>query len=78
MPESFKVLVKELQALCLDMRVLDSQGNEFLNVPLVGAVEHGGSHLPAQGLGGIAQVDLGRSGAPPSRCPTARAASLWM
>ena len=28
-PESFKVLVKELQALCLDMRVLDSQGNEI-------------------------------------------------
>ena len=28
-PESFKVLVKELQALCLDMKVLDSQGNEI-------------------------------------------------
>jgi DNA-directed RNA polymerase subunit beta len=28
-PESFKVLVKELQALCLDMRVLDSEGNEI-------------------------------------------------
>ena len=27
-PESFKVLVKELQALCLDVRVLDEQGNE--------------------------------------------------
>ena len=26
--ESFKVLVKELQALCLDVRVLDEQGNE--------------------------------------------------
>jgi len=27
-PESFKVLVKELQALCLDIRVLDENGNE--------------------------------------------------
>ena len=29
MPESFKVLVKELQSLCLDMKVLDDQGNEI-------------------------------------------------
>ena len=28
-PESFKVLVKELQSLCLDIRVLDSEGNEI-------------------------------------------------
>ena len=28
-PESFKVLVKELQALCLDIRVLDVNGNEI-------------------------------------------------
>ena len=28
-PESFKVLVKELQALCLDVRVLDNEGNEI-------------------------------------------------
>ncbi|MBQ6685164.1 MAG: DNA-directed RNA polymerase subunit beta, partial [Firmicutes bacterium] len=28
-PESFKVLVKELQALCLDVRVLDKEGNEI-------------------------------------------------
>ena len=27
-PESFKVLLKELQALCLDITVLDSKGNE--------------------------------------------------
>jgi DNA-directed RNA polymerase subunit beta len=27
-PESFKVLVKELQALCLDVRVLDEEGND--------------------------------------------------
>ena len=28
-PESFKVLVKELQALCLDIKVLDAQGKEI-------------------------------------------------
>jgi len=28
-PESFKVLVKELQSLCLDVRVLDKEGNEI-------------------------------------------------
>jgi DNA-directed RNA polymerase subunit beta len=28
-PESFKVLMKELQSLCLDMRVLDADGNEI-------------------------------------------------
>ena len=28
-PESFKVLVKELQSLCLDIRVLDDQGEEI-------------------------------------------------
>ena len=28
-PESFKVLMKELQSLCLDIHVLDAQGNEI-------------------------------------------------
>ena len=28
-PESFKVLVKELQSLCLDIRVMDENGNEI-------------------------------------------------
>ena len=28
-PESFKVLVKELQSLCLDIQVLDENGNEI-------------------------------------------------
>ena len=28
-PESFKVLVKELQALCLDVKVLDEKGEEI-------------------------------------------------
>ena len=28
-PESFKVLVKELQSLCLDVKVLDKSGNEI-------------------------------------------------
>ena len=29
MPESFKVLVKELQSLCLDIKVLDKDGQEI-------------------------------------------------
>jgi DNA-directed RNA polymerase subunit beta len=29
-PESFRVLVKELQSLCLDVRVLDRDGNEIV------------------------------------------------
>ena len=29
MPESFKVLVKELQSLCLDVRILDKDGEEI-------------------------------------------------
>ena len=28
-PESFKVLVKELQSLCLDIQVLDEDGNQI-------------------------------------------------
>ena len=28
-PESFKVLLKELQSLCLDVRILDKEGNEI-------------------------------------------------
>ena len=28
-PESFKVLVKELQSLCLDVQVLDEEGNQI-------------------------------------------------
>ena len=28
-PESFKVLLKELQSLCLDVRILDKDGNEI-------------------------------------------------
>ena len=29
-PESFKVLLKELQSLCLDVKVLDEDGNEVV------------------------------------------------
>ena len=35
-PESFKVMVKELQALCLDIRVLDENGE---NVDISGVVD---------------------------------------
>ena len=29
-PESFKVLIKELQSLALDIKVLDGEGNEVV------------------------------------------------
>lgn len=32
LPESFRVLKKELQALALDIRLLDDEGNEIANV----------------------------------------------
>ena len=35
-PESFKVMVKELQALCLDIRVLDENGE---NVDISGVID---------------------------------------
>ena len=43
-PESFKVLVKELQSLALDVRVLDAEGNE---VQLSDIVEEDTSRTPA-------------------------------
>ena len=40
MPESFKVLVKELQALALDIRVLNSKGEE-IDLATLGADDDG-------------------------------------
>lgn len=42
-PEAFKVLVKELQSLCLDIRVLDREGNE-IELSTIG--EDDAMHLP--------------------------------
>ena len=41
-PESFKVLLKELQSLCLDVKVLDEDGNE---VELMETSEYGNTDL---------------------------------
>ena len=50
-PESFKVLVKELQSLCLDVRVLDEDGNE-IELSTLGEEE---DNLPVY----VSQEDLG-------------------
>ena len=42
-PESFKVLVKELQSLALDVKVLDAEGNE---VQLSDIIEEDNSRTP--------------------------------
>ena len=48
-PESFKVLVKELQALCLDVRVLDENREE---VKLIESSEYGNTNINALISGG--------------------------
>ena len=50
-PESFKVLLKELQSLCLDVRVLDKDGNE-IELSTLGEEE---DDIPTY----VAQEDLG-------------------
>ena len=46
-PESFKVLVKELQALCLDIRVLDANKNE-IEIPELDPEDMMGSDPPTR------------------------------
>ena len=46
-PESFKVLVKELQALCLDIRVLDANKNE-IEIPELDPEDMMGSDAPSR------------------------------
>jgi DNA-directed RNA polymerase subunit beta len=41
-PESFKVMLKELQSLCLDVKVLDDQGDE---VKLMESTEYGNTDI---------------------------------
>ena len=41
-PESFKVMLKELQSLCLDVKVLDDQGNE---VKLMESQDYGNTNI---------------------------------
>jgi DNA-directed RNA polymerase subunit beta len=47
-PESFKVLIKELQSLCLDVRVLDKDNNEIdLKQNLDDDIPTRGGYVPA-------------------------------
>ena len=51
-PESFKVLVKELQALALDIRVLDRDGMEIeLSTLTDDNVSEGGTYTQSEDLG---------------------------
>ncbi len=50
-PESFKVLVKELQALALDVRVLDKDGNEIELTSLADDELEDKNYVPASDLG---------------------------
>jgi DNA-directed RNA polymerase subunit beta len=48
-PESFKVLIKELQSLCLDVRVLDKDNNEIdLKQNLDDDIPTRGSYTPSK------------------------------
>ncbi|MBR2896743.1 MAG: DNA-directed RNA polymerase subunit beta [Oscillospiraceae bacterium] len=50
-PESFKVLVKELQSLCLDIKVLDEEGNEIeLREDDEDDLIYNGEKMPAEDL----------------------------
>jgi DNA-directed RNA polymerase subunit beta len=49
-PESFKVLVKELQALALDVCVLDKDGNE-IELAKIGEEEEEGGYVTADEVG---------------------------
>ena len=49
-PESFKVLVKELQSLCLDIRVLDKNGEE-IELSTLEEEDSAGQYVNAEDLG---------------------------
>ena len=49
-PASFKVLVKELQSLCLDVRVLDKEGNE-IDLSSIGMEDELASTISAEEVG---------------------------
>jgi len=51
-PESFKVLVKELQSLCLDIRVLDKNGDE-IELSSAEEEEAPGQYVNAEDLGPV-------------------------
>ncbi len=55
-PEAFKVLVKELQSLCLDIRVLDREGNE-IELSTIGEEDEGQSYVSPDDLGPTVETD---------------------
>ncbi|MBQ8254374.1 MAG: DNA-directed RNA polymerase subunit beta [Clostridia bacterium] len=56
-PEAFKVLVKELQSLCLDIRVLDHEGNE-IELSTIGEDElEAPTYVSAEDIGETVETD---------------------
>ncbi|MBE6583202.1 MAG: DNA-directed RNA polymerase subunit beta, partial [Ruminococcaceae bacterium] len=56
-PEAFKVLVKELQSLCLDIRVLDHEGNE-IELSSIGEDElEAPTYVSAEDIGETVETD---------------------
>ena len=56
-PEAFKVLVKELQSLCLDIRVLDHEGNE-IELSTIGEDElDAPTYVSAEDIGETVETD---------------------
>ena len=58
-PESFKVLVKELQSLALDIRVLDKDGNEIEMTSFTDDRRGYDAEYPGHGLHDVTEADLG-------------------
>ena len=59
-PESFKVLVKELQALALDIKVLDEDGNE-IELSKLGDDEESSNMRPDRFIDRVRDDDVGRT-----------------
>ncbi|MBE6636437.1 MAG: DNA-directed RNA polymerase subunit beta [Ruminococcaceae bacterium] len=56
-PEAFKVLVKELQSLCLDIRVLDHDGNE-IELSTIGEEDNDApTYVSAEDIGETVETD---------------------
>ncbi len=56
-PESFKVLLKELQSLCLDVRVLDKEGNEIELSTLGEEEDDAPAYISQEDLGKLVETD---------------------
>ena len=56
-PESFKVLVKELQSLCLDVHILDKEGEEIELSELDDADANLPNYIPEEDLGPVVATE---------------------